>query len=222
MSKCLVTGASGSIGSAIKNEIDKSGEYETLGLNSQVCDLSDPESVNSYLSSVNLDNVSALVFCAGINEPKSLIETNDVSFKRTLEVNLLGHKKILDQVLPSMSENKFGRIVAVSSLYSNRARAGRWAYSASKAALEALIRSIAVEYSSENIIANIVQPGFIDTALTRKNNSSAQIEKIIERIPIGRLGTSEEIARVVEFLLSSKNTYITGQSIVVDGGVSII
>jgi NAD(P)-dependent dehydrogenase (short-subunit alcohol dehydrogenase family) len=88
--------------------------------------------------------------------------------------------------------------------------------------LESLIRSVAIEHSSHGVIANSVSPGFVNTSLTKKNNSVEEIEKIRQRIPIGRLAEPEEIARVVRFLASQENSYITGQTILVDGGVSIV
>ena len=120
-----------------------------------------------------------------------------------------------------MQKNKWGRIVNISSAYSFLAREGRSAYSSSKAGLDALTRSLAVEYSSDNILVNSVAPGFVDTELTRKNNSKSEIEKICSSIPMRRLASSDEIAKIVFFLSSEENTYITGQTIVADGGFSI-
>jgi 3-oxoacyl-[acyl-carrier protein] reductase len=130
-------------------------------------------------------------------------------------------REILKALLPGMLDRKFGRVVAISSTYATVARGGRSSYSISKAALEALIRSIAVEYAQCNIIANSIVPGFIETPLTLKNNTQLQIDKILERIPMRRFGSSVEVANLVSFLISEKNTYITGQSIRIDGGFSI-
>jgi 3-oxoacyl-[acyl-carrier protein] reductase len=120
-----------------------------------------------------------------------------------------------------MLNRKFGRIVAISSAYATIARDGRSSYSISKAALEALIRSIALENAQSNIIANSIVPGFIETPLTLKNNTQLQIDKILERIPMQRFGSPLEVANLVSFLISDKNTYITGQSFRIDGGFSI-
>ena len=120
-----------------------------------------------------------------------------------------------------MQKNRYGRIIAISSSYSTITRAGRSSYSVSKAALEAIIRSVALENAQNNILANSIVPGFIETPLTLKNNDKVQIEKILERIPTGHMGKPSDVAKLVWFLMSEQNTYITGQSIRVDGGFSI-
>ena len=110
--------------------------------------------------------------------------------------------------------------MAVSSAYAGRARMGRAAYGASKAALEALVRSTAVEFASSGVLANAIAPGFVDTELTRVNNDASAISTLLERVPVGRLAKPAEGASAVSFLLSPSNTYITGQTIAVDGGWS--
>ena len=100
-------------------------------------------------------------------------------------------------------------------------RLGRSSYSISKAALEALIRSVAVENAESNILANSILPGFVETSLTHKNNNEEQIKKLLERVPIKRLGTPDEVAKLAAFLMAPENTYLTGQSIKIDGGFSI-
>jgi 3-oxoacyl-[acyl-carrier protein] reductase len=117
-----------------------------------------------------------------------------------------------------MASAGFGRVVGISSAYANRARTGRAAYSASKAALEALIRSVAVEFARSGVVANCVAPGFVDTELTRKNNTPQMIDALLQRVPVGRLASPAEIGRTVAFLMAPENEYITGQTIAVDGG----
>jgi NAD(P)-dependent dehydrogenase (short-subunit alcohol dehydrogenase family) len=138
-----------------------------------------------------------------------------------LETNVNSNRLLIKAVLPAMQKNRYGRIVAISSSYSTITRAGRSSYSVSKAALEALIRSVGLENAQNNVLANSVVPGFIDTPLTLKNNDKFKIEKILERIPIGHMGKPSDVAKLVWFLMSEQNTYITGQSIRVDGGFSI-
>jgi 3-oxoacyl-[acyl-carrier protein] reductase len=138
-----------------------------------------------------------------------------------METNVNSNRLLIKAVLPAMQKNKYGRIVAISSSYSTITRSGRSSYSVSKAALEALIRSVGLENAQDNILANSVVPGFVETPLTIKNNNKLQIEKILERIPMGHMGKPTDVANLVWFLMSEKNTYITGQSIRVDGGFSI-
>ena len=120
-----------------------------------------------------------------------------------------------------MKRNNIGRVVAISSSYSHLSRSGRSSYSISKAGLEALIRSVSVEYAQFDIDCNIIVPGFIDTPLTAQNLSPANLIKTQERIPKQRLGKPREVARLVTFLLDPETTYITGQKIHIDGGYSI-
>ena len=161
------------------------------------------------------------IFCAGTNTPRDFLEVERAEYSRTLEININSNREILKALLPGMLNRKFGRIVAISSAYATIARDGRSSYSISKAALEALIRSIALENAESNIIANSIVPGFIETPLTLKNNTQLQIDKILERIPMQRFGSPLEVANLVSFLISEKNTYITGQSFRIDGGFSI-
>ena len=106
-------------------------------------------------------------------------------------------------------------------MYASRAREGRSAYSISKAGLEALARSAALEYSKFGVLVNVVAPGFVLTDLTAKNNTPEEISNLTSQIPLNRLAKPEEIASLVSYLASKKNTYITGQTINVDGGISI-
>jgi 3-oxoacyl-[acyl-carrier protein] reductase len=117
-----------------------------------------------------------------------------------------------------MCERGFGRIVALNSLYGMVSRRRRLPYAISKHALTGAIQTLALEVASYGVLVNEVSPGFIRTAMTEKNNSPERIKELESAIPLGRMGTGKDIAEVVDFLCSEKNTYITGQNIVVDGG----
>ncbi len=121
-------------------------------------------------------------------------------------------------LLPYMCKNKYGRVLAISSLYGSVARSGRLAYVSSKHALEGVIKTYACEFGKKNILFNCLSPGFVNTKMTRKNNSKVTIKKIISRIPLNRLARTIDIAQTAYYLCSDKNTYITGQNIIVDGG----
>jgi 3-oxoacyl-[acyl-carrier protein] reductase len=218
--RILLTGSRGGIGSSIKNVLIAEG-HTVIAPTSKDLDLSNHENVKQWTDLNAHQEIDVVIFCAGINTPKDFLEAEDTEHSLTLEVNTNSSREILKALLPGMLDRKFGRVIAISSAYATVARGGRSSYSISKAALEALIRSIAVEYAQCNIIANSIVPGFIETPLTLKNNTQLQIDKILERIPMRRFGSSVEVANLVSFLISEKNTYITGQSIRIDGGFSI-
>lgn len=117
-----------------------------------------------------------------------------------------------------MQKNRFGRILNISSLWSIVSRVGRTSYAMSKAALNGMTRSLALELAPYNILVNAVAPGYVLTDLTRQNNSAVELDAIRKTIPLQRLAEPQEIANVVAFLCSEQNTYLTGQTIVVDGG----
>jgi 3-oxoacyl-[acyl-carrier protein] reductase len=120
-----------------------------------------------------------------------------------------------------MAKRGYGRIVNISSIWSVVSKGGRLPYSMSKSGLSGLTRTLAVEVAQFNVLVNGVAPGFVNTELTSQNNSEQDLAAIRAMIPAGRLAEPEEIAEIVSFLCSAKNSYITGQTIVVDGGFSI-
>jgi 3-oxoacyl-[acyl-carrier protein] reductase len=218
--RILLTGSRGGIGTSIKNVLVAEG-HTVISPTSSELDLSNHEVVKQWTDLHAHQEIDVVIFCAGINTPKDFLEVEDTEHSLTFEVNMNSSREILKALLPGMLDRKFGRVIAISSAYATVARDGRSSYSISKAALEALIRSIAVENAQSNIIANSIVPGFIETPLTLKNNTQLQVDKILERIPMRRFGSSIEVANLVSFLISEKNTYITGQSIRIDGGFSI-
>ena len=213
----LVTGGSRGIGAAIAEVLSDAG-WQVLAPTRSELDLSDSDSIGEFL--VDAPKVFGLVLNAGINEPAEIADIDDATWQRTLDTNTASAFRLVRALAPQMAETGGGRIVAVSSAYAGRARMGRAAYGASKAALEALVRSTAVEFASSGVLANAIAPGFVDTELTRANNDATAISALLERVPVGRLAKPAEVASAVSFLLSPSNTYITGQTIAVDGGWS--
>jgi len=121
-----------------------------------------------------------------------------------------------------MRERAYGRVVNISSVWSVVSKPRRFAYSTVKAAINGMTRALAVECAASNVLANAVAPGFVNTELTRKNNSEAEIRVLAENIPVKRLAEPREIADLVVFLGSERNTYITGQTVVIDGGYTCL
>jgi 3-oxoacyl-[acyl-carrier protein] reductase len=215
----FITGAARGIGKAIAERLEKDGIRLIRPSRSEL-DLSKPDSVDDFcrLNSIHPD---ILIYAAGENFPKPIEDTSIEGLQQTLQVNFLSAFRLMQATAPEMRRRKWGRIVMISSCYSFLARPGRVAYSASKAALEAMTRTAALEFGPEGILVNSVCPGFVDTELTRKNNTPERIQTLAAGTALGRLANPDEVAELVAFLVSDKNTYLTGQSLVIDGGFSI-
>lgn len=214
-----VTGAGSGIGLAIARELNGRG-FEVVEIKRSNFDLSDSVAVEKWVR--DRKDVPFLIVCnAGMNVPMQISEENIVHYEEIIKSNYSGHFQLCLSALPNLVKNGGGRIVFISSAYSQRARAGRLAYSVSKSSIDSLMRSIALEFATSEVLANSVAPGFIQTELTLQNNNEEAISKILERVPMNRLGTTTEVAKLVAFLGSADNTYITGQVFNIDGGYSI-
>jgi len=217
-SSVIIFGASGGIGLAIKSKLDS--EFSSLLSPSRSeCDLSSSASVRAYLNRVSIIP-AAIIFAAGINNPSLLDETDTATWEEVFQINFWSALQIFLHFAPLQEQLSESSNVVISSLYSERSRAGRAAYSASKSALDSLVRSFAVEYGGRNIRFNGIQPGFIGTQLTSRNNSADEIAALERRIPNSRLGLPDEVANLTKFLVSSSSTYVSGQMIKIDGGYS--
>lgn len=159
-----------------------------------------------------------LVANAGISIDALLLRQRDEDFDRVLAVNLKGAIATARAALKPMMRAKVGRIVFVSSVVGEMGNAGQTAYAASKAALLGAAKSIAREYASRAITVNAVTPGFVDTDMTRALTDE-QRQLIATQIPLGRTGTAREVAAAVLFLASDEASYVTGQSLRVNGGM---
>jgi 3-oxoacyl-[acyl-carrier protein] reductase len=212
-----ITGAAGDIGTAISIELARNN-WEIIRMSREDLDLADRESTKDWIER-NRSRTPDLIVCnAGGNLPKSVFDSDLKDFEFWLHNNFLGHVAIVQSVVKDMRDRGSGSIVFISSAYSTRSKQGRSQYSVSKSAQDAYMRSLALELGPFGIKVNSISPGFIETKLTRQNNSAGQLAEIVSKIPMQRLGTPKEIAELLSFLASEKNTYITGQNISIDGG----
>ncbi|MDR3689554.1 MAG: 3-oxoacyl-[acyl-carrier-protein] reductase [Fimbriimonas sp.] len=186
------------------------------------CDVSDAASVETLFTNVGADlgAPSVLVNNAGINRDTLLMRMKDEDWDRVLAVNLKGAFLCIRAVTRSMMKARYGRIVNISSVIGQTGAAGQANYAASKAGLFGLTMSVAKELGSRGITCNAVAPGFIETDMT-ENLPAEMRELVMKTAPAGRLGTPADIAPAVLFLASREASYVTGQTITVDGGLTL-
>jgi len=215
----FLLGGSGDIGKAIQQKFIEKG-YKVIAPTRQEINLEDRESIENYFKDKNFA-IDVLMNCAGVNEPKTFTTITYEDIDKTLQINLLGFFRIIQHLLPGMIEQGNGHILAISSIYGVISRGKRLPYSMSKHALNALVKTLAIEFGELNIKVNSLSPGFVETKLTRKNNDEKTIKQLIEKIPLKRLATPEDVANASYMLCSVENTFISGQNIIVDGGYTI-
>ena len=139
-------------------------------------------------------------------------------FDRILRVNLRAAVVLCDALVPKMAERGYGRVVNVTSIFSQVSKSGRASYATSKFALFGFTRTMALDFAPRGVLANCIGPGFIETEMTQRMLGEAGIREMIATVPLGRLGQPEEVARFTAFLASPLNTFLTGQNIILDGG----
>ena len=216
MKKLFLTGGSGDIGNGIKECFENYG-YEVVSPKHSELNLEDYESIDKYFKN-NSTDFEVFIHCAGYNNPEIIDNIGLENIEKTAKINYLSFIKILKYLTPYMCKQNYGKVLAISSLYGSVARCGRLAYVSSKHALQGAVKTYACEYGKNNILFNSLSPGFVNTKMTRKNNSEETIQKMAQRIPLNRLADVQDIAETAFYLCSDKNTYITGQNIIVDGG----
>ena len=236
----LITGSTRGIGKAIADclfdagasliltgtkqpEIDKLNheclKAEIKSIKYLYADFADLNSTNKFLEELQaFDKIDICVNNAGVNKIADFVDTTMDDFNKVNNINLYVPYRILKVVGPKMIANQYGRIVNIASIWSVITRHGRSMYTTSKNALVGLTKTLSVEWASYNVIVNAVSPGFTLTELTRTTNTQEQLSEIEKIIPIKRMAKPIEIARVVAFLCSDLNTYLTGQNITIDGG----
>ena len=183
-------------------------------------DVSRPEDVEQIVNQTlsAFGRVDILVNNAGITQDGLILRMSDSDWDRVIGINLKGSFLCSRAVLRPMVKQRWGRIVSLSSVVGIIGNVGQANYSASKAGIIGLTRSIAREVASRGITANAIAPGFIDTDMTRKLSDNIK-QEIVKQIPLGRFGKPEDVAALVAFLSSEDAGYITGQVIPIDGGM---
>ncbi len=231
----LITGSSRGIGAATArlakgygaNVIlhGKTESSELIGLSEEIkspyifCDVTDEGAVRREISRVG--GIDILVNNAGINPSKTFMQLTNDDWKHIYDVNVMGAVNFSRAVLPRMMERQYGRIINIASYKGHNHVSGKPTYASSKAALMSITSRMAEEFAPYNILINSVAPGFTETEMTA-STMSPKIQSQIDRIPLKRMARPEEIAEAILFLASDKANYITGQTITVDGGLSII
>lgn len=213
----FVTGGARGIGHAIATELAARGCRIIAPARTEL-DLANPASIEAYLSAHKNLAVDILINNAGINVLHLVPDLAPAAWSAMLQTNLTAALRLTQAFAPGMAARGWGRILNVSTVFSLVTKERRAAYSMTKAALNALTRSTAVEFGPAGVLVNSLAPGYVDTALTRQNNSPEAIAAITAAVPLRRLAQSAELAKVAAFLVSEDNTYLTGQTIVADGG----
>ena len=220
--KVLVLGGSSGIGYSVTQLFCNKG-YNTINISRTPCQVNGVTNILLDLSKKNIDlsvirDVGIVIDCVGINLPSAFEEIEDNDLDRMFEVNVTSKFRVLRQLF---KYNKLSRVVIVSSIWGVSTRKGRSVYSATKHALTGLVKTLALEYANKEVLINLVSPGFTLTELTAQTNTDHELEEIKAKIPLKRLAEPIEIARLIKFLTSDDNTYISGQNIIIDGGFTI-
>ncbi len=212
----LVTGGSRGIGNSIVELLRADDSMEVVAPSRTELDLLDPESISRFLAGA--PDFDGLVNAAGINILGKLETLDDATIDSMYSTNLLAPLKLIQGVVPGMRRRGGGRIVNFGSIWGVRSKEFRTLYSMTKFGLVGVTRALARELGPDHILINTVAPGYVLTEMTRKNVPPEEQARLCGEIPLRRMAEPVEIARLVRFLLSEENTYITGQNITIDGG----
>ena len=239
----LVTGASRGIGAEIALELSKNGMFvigtatsdggaksieENFKTNQQkgiglVLNVNNNRSIESLMQNIeeSYGGINILVNNAGVTKDTLLMKMKDEDWDDVINTNLKSVFKLSRCVIRKMMKNRYGRIINISSVVGHTGNAGQTNYTASKAGMTGFTKSLAQEVGSRGITVNCVAPGFIDTEMT-KSLSDTYKNQLLSKIPLGRLGSTKDIAHAVTFLASDHADYITGETLHINGGMLMI
>jgi 3-oxoacyl-[acyl-carrier protein] reductase len=236
----LVTGATGGIGGAIARAFHAQGATVAVSgtrrelldqlaaeLQERVhvlpCDLADKEAVEALVPSSEqaMGRLDILVANAGITRDNLFVQLSDEAWDEVVAVNLTATFRLARAAVRGMMRRRFGRVIGITSVVGITGNPGQSNYTATKAGMIGMIKSVAQEYAKRGVTANCIAPGFIATPMTDKLNDK-QREAILARVPAGRLGTGADVAAAAIYLASEEAAYVTGLTLHVNGGMAMI
>jgi len=236
----LVTGASGAIGGDIARALHAQGATVAISgtrkevlervageLGSRVhvlvCDLSDLAAVEELVpdAEAKMEKLDILVANAGVNADNLFVSLTDEAWDKVIAVNLTATFRLARAAVKSMMRRRWGRIIGITSVVGFTGNPGQGNYTASKAGMVGMMKSVAAEYAKRNVTANCIAPGIIASPMIDKLNDK-QRETILSKVPAGKLGTGKDVASAAVFLASEEAQYVTGQTIHVNGGMAMI
>jgi len=234
--KILVTGATGGIGdSIVKKFLSLDASVLGTGTNNEKLealkknypkietvkfDISEHEKIDEFIENVfsKLGGLDILINNAGITKDNLSLRMKNDEWQKIIDINLSSTFYLCKSAIKKMLKNKYGRIVNITSIVGHTGNIGQANYSASKAGVVAMSKSLAIEYAKKNISVNCVSPGFIQTKMTEKISEEMK-NTLLSRIPMNKLGTADDVSNTVAFLCSESSSYITGETIHVNGGM---
>ena len=234
--KILVTGATGGIGdSIVKKFLSLDASVLGTGTNNEKLealkknypkietvkfDISEHEKIDDFIENVfsKLGGLDILINNAGITKDNLSLRMKNDEWQKIIDINLSSTFYLCKSAIKKMLKNKYGRIVNITSIVGHTGNIGQANYSASKAGVVAMSKSLAIEYAKKNISVNCVSPGFIQTKMTEKISEEMK-NTLLSRIPMNKLGTADDVSNTVAFLCSESSSYITGETIHVNGGM---
>ena len=233
----IVTGASGGIGYSIIEKLDKVGanilasgtrieklnelKNKYVNIKTLRFDISQSNKIDEFVENATNElggNLDCLINNAGVNQDNLAIRMSLEEWKKVIDINLTSTFLMSKYAIKIMLKNKYGKIVNITSVVGHTGNLGQVNYTASKAGIIAMSKSLSIEYAKKNININCISPGFIKTAMTDKLDNKFK-EAIISKIPSARLGEPDDIANAVVFLCSDQSSYINGETLHVNGGM---